>query len=224
MAGRYLGNLSCSGVAQYSLGMIAIRLGAFLVLAALATAQQTMPSKSAKSNVPEPKLPVIDYKACPGKGRVVPDVKVERDDQIYSSWEDKRVLVGALKAGEDVTVLAGVNVIREPDRALIKQPDADLSLKAGDEVLLYGFHRDGNYDAWAKGVWFTYFYENIAGKGDSCGFADKGQCNLVIIKNGVSEWWVQVKTNTGSTGWTPAFKFMGEKRWTSGNFGDLCQD
>jgi len=203
--------------------MIGTRLGAFFLLAAFAAAQQMAPSKSAKSSVPEPKLPVIDYKACPGKDRIVPHVKIERDDKVHSSFQDNRVLVSTLKAGEEVTVLAGVNIIREPDRALVKQPDADLSLKAGDVVLLYGFHSDGNNDAWAKGIWFTYFYENIAGKGDSCGFADKSQCNLVIIKNGASEWWVQVKT-TGVTGWMLAFKFTGDKRWTSGNFGDLCQD
>jgi hypothetical protein len=204
--------------------MIAIRLSAFLLLATLATAQQTAPSKSAKSNIPEPRLPVIDHKACPGEGRTVPDVKIERDDKIYSSWEDKRVLVGTLKAGEEVTVLAGVNVIREPDRASSKQPDADLSLVAGDEVLLYGDHSDGNYDAWAKGRWFTYFIETIAAKGDRCGFADKSQCTLVIIKNGVREWWVQVRTRTGSMGWMLAFKVTGDARWRSGNFGDICQD
>ncbi len=167
---------------------------------------------------------MIDYKACPGEGRTVPHVKIERDDRIYSSWEDERVSAGALKAGDKVTVLAGVNVIREPDRALTRRPDADLSLKAGDEVFLYGFHSDGDYDAWARGIWFTYSYENIAAKGDSCGFADKSQCNLVIVKNGVKEWWVQVRTNTGITGWMLTFKFTGDKRWTSGNFGDLCQD
>ena len=186
--------------------MIAIRLSVVFLLATLAVAQRATPSKSTKPGFPEPKLPVIDDKACPG--RIVPQVKIERDEQMYSSW-DKQALVGALRAGEEVTVLAGVNVIREPDRALVKQSDGHL--KAGDEVLLYGSSSDGNYDAWAKGMWFTYFYENIAGKGDSCGFADKSECNLVIIKNGVSEWWVQVKTSSGLTGWMLAVETYGRR-------------
>src|ERR1700737_4291875 len=37
------------------------------------------------ANVPEPKLPVIDYKACPGEGRIVPNSKIVRDDRMYSS-------------------------------------------------------------------------------------------------------------------------------------------
>jgi hypothetical protein len=115
--------------------MIAIRLCALLVLAALGTAQQP--------SAPEPKskkLPVIDYDACPGKGNPVPHVKIERDDQMYSSWQGKRIAVGPLKAGDEVTVLAGVNVIREPGRASITQPDAEHSLKPGDVVPVYGFH------------------------------------------------------------------------------------
>jgi hypothetical protein len=110
--------------------MTAIRIGAAFLLAAFAVAQHAAPSKPAKSSFPEPKLPVIDDNACPGKGRIVPQVKIERDEKMYSSW-DKQALVSALKAGEEVTVLAGVNVIREPDRALVKQADPDNSLKCG---------------------------------------------------------------------------------------------
>src|SRR5580658_9076258 len=110
--------------------MIAIRLCALLVLAALGTAQQPSAPKP-KSKVPQPKLPVIDYDACPGKGNPVPRVKIERDDQMYSSWQGKCIAVGPLKAGDEVTVLAGVHVFREPGRASIAQPDAEQLAQAG---------------------------------------------------------------------------------------------
>jgi hypothetical protein len=107
----------------------------------------------------------------------------------------------------------------------LSKPIRTTRSNAGDQVLLYGLHPDGNIDAWAKGVWGTYFYENVAGKADACGFADKSRCNLVVIKDGVSEWWVQVKTSTGLTGWMLAVRLAGDERsWRSGNFGDLCQD
>jgi hypothetical protein len=167
---------------------------------------------------------VIDYKACPGKGRIVPDLKIKRNGRVYSSWQDQRVLVSTLKAGEEVTVLAGVNVIREPDSALVKQADVDLSLKPGDAVLGYGLHSDGYYDFWANGAWFTKYFEEIAGKGDLCGFADKSQCAIVITKNGVKEWWVEVKYRGGLTGWMLAQKSTGGKYWDSGNFDGLCSD
>jgi hypothetical protein len=198
--------------------MIAIRLCALLVLAALGTAQQPSAPKP-KSKIPEPKLPVIDYDACPGKGNPVPHVKIERDDQMYSSWQGKRIAVGPLKAGDEVTVLAGVNVIREPGRASITQPDAEHSLKPGDVVSVYGFH-GGYYDVWAKGVWFTEFYEN-QGDMQRCGFPDHTMCTWEIVKRGVNEWWVQVKTGAGYTGWVLAEKTTGDKEWNDGNF-DLC--
>ncbi|HXM22734.1 MAG TPA: hypothetical protein VN948_15865 [Terriglobales bacterium] len=204
--------------------MVATRLLTFLLLATITIGQQAPASKSATSGIPEPELPVIDYNACPGKGRIVPRVRIRRNDRIYSSWQDKRALVGALKAGEEVTVLAGVNVIREPDRALVKQGITDSSLKLGDEVLGYGLHGDGYYDFWAKGVWFLEYFEVIAGKGDMCGFADKSQCTIVITKNGVKEWWLEVKTSNGRTGWVLARKFTGDKFLDSGNFDELCGD
>src|ERR1700730_1027497 len=147
--------------------MITMRLGAILLLATLAGAQQTSSPMSAESSIPEPELPVIDYKACPGEGRVVHDWKIKRNVRIYSSWRDKRTIVGTLKAGEKVTVLAGVNVIREPSRALIKRGGGEslaqnISLNPGDMVLLYGFRASGDYDFWAKGVWFTESHEEVA--------------------------------------------------------------
>lgn len=203
--------------------MIAMRIAAFLWLAAITVIQGTSVSKQAKSDMAEPKLPVIDYNACPGKDRVVPHVKIVQDDQMYSSWQDARELVATLKAKEELTVLAGVNVIREPDRALLKKTDSSLSpsLKPGDVVLRYGLHADGESDFWAKGVWFKVNFEDTEEKGSFCGFG-KDQCTVLITKNGVSEWWVQVKIASGQTGWVLASKSTGDKRSASANFRDVC--
>jgi hypothetical protein len=208
--------------------MIATRLGTLLLLAALATAQRTSAPKSAKSSIPEPKLPVVDYGVCPGE---VPHWKIERNDRMYSSFRDKRTMIGTLKAGEEVTTLTGVNVIREPDRALIKQSGAEslaqvkgVSLKPGDVVLRFGLHTDGTYQLWAKGVWFTHDYEEIAEKGDVCGFGDKSQCTIEIVKNGVNEWWVEVKNSGGRTGWVLAGKSTHGVLWDNRNFGEICAD
>lgn len=198
-----------------------MRLGTFLLLASLATAQQSSVTNSARKTNPEPKLPVIDDDACPGKDRVVPHTKMLRDDQVYYSWEDKRVPVGTVKAGEEVIVLSGVNVIREPDRALLKRSDVAPPLKAGDVVLRYGLHPDWNSDFWGKGVWFKVYFEDIEEKGSFCGFG-KNQCTIVIIQNGVKEWWVQVKTSTDLTGWVLASNLNGDKHWINRSFAGIC--
>jgi len=204
--------------------MLALRLSALLLLATLATAQQTSVSPAATPSIPEPKLPVIDDKACPGKGGTVPQTKIVRPDEIYSSWQGKRLSVGELKSGDEVAVLAGVNLIREPDRAVVKHSGPDLAplLKPGDVVLRYGLHADGDSDFWGMGVWFTENYEQIIEKGSWCGFSDKTLCTIEITKNGVKEWWVQVKTASGLTGWVCASRVTGDKLWENRNFVQLC--
>ena len=163
--------------------------------------------------IPEPKLPMIDNDACPGRGRTVADYKITRNFGMYSSYRESRTLVANLKAGDRVTILAGVNVIREPDRALITQLH-DGVLRPGDVVLGYGFHANGGMDFWSNGVWFEDFVESIIGKGGSCGFADETQCDIQITKNGIAEWWIQVKDKSAATGWVRADG--------SDNFSNLC--
>ncbi|MGA2856254.1 MAG: hypothetical protein ABSE40_05265 [Candidatus Sulfotelmatobacter sp.] len=205
--------------------MCAVRLLAILMLTSLATGQQPSNPIIGKSNTPKPELPAIDEYACPGKGNIVPNVKIDKDDRIYPSWKGNEKPIGTLKAGQEVTVLSGANVIREPGTAIIKYvgPSVPSSLKAGDVALDYGVEADGNILFWAKGTWFVEDIESVAEKGQ-CGFTSgfgPSGCWVDIIKDGISEWWVQVKTSSGLTGWVLAHKFSGRENWW-GNFGDLC--
>ena len=211
--------------------MVAIRLGTLLLLAVLATAQQTSVSKTGHPSTSEPKLPVIDNRACPGPSRRADGVlepfqmKLEHNGRMYSSWKRNRVSVATLKVGEEVSVLSGVNVIREPDKVRALQPSEpgeDPPLKLGDEVLGYGLRGDGNYVLWAKGVWYTQYYEFEGGMNGECGFRDKSECTFAISKRGVQEWWVHVKTSSGLTGWVLASKNVHDKSWRDANFGNLC--
>jgi hypothetical protein len=102
--------------------MSVTRLGTLFLLAALAAAQDSLQPKSVDSSISEPKLPVIETDACPGTRPRAALVRwhIEKSAQMYSSWQDQSRLVATLKAGDEVAVLAGVNVIREPDRARVK--------------------------------------------------------------------------------------------------------
>ncbi len=205
--------------------MCAIRFFAILMLTSLATGQQPSNPIIGQSNTPKPELPLIDEYACPGKGNIVPNVKIDKDDRIYASWKGKGKSIGTLKAGEKVTVLGGANVIYEPGIAVIKYvgPVDSPSLKVGDIALDYGLDADENIVFWAKGVWFAAWIDTVSEKGQ-CGFTSgygQGGCTMDIIKDGVSEWWVQVKTSTGLTGWVRAHKFSARENWW-GNFADLC--
>jgi hypothetical protein len=195
--------------------MAAIRLIAVVLLTSLLNGQEASTPQIGKSHTPKPKLPVVDHNACPGKGRTT-SVKVWQDYRIYSSWKSDGKSTGTLKAGEEVMALGGVNLIREPDIAVIKYNDDNRSLKVGDTALSYGIEElevdpQGVWDAgvvfWSSGVWFMVDPERVAEKG-VCGLGGFGPsgCSVDIIKHGVSEWWVQVKTST-VIGWVQAEQF-----------------
>jgi hypothetical protein len=78
-----------------------------------------------------------------------------------------------------------VNIIREPDIAVIKYvgPDDPSSFKVGDVAFGYGIEADANDVFWAKGVWFAEWDEAVAEKGH-CGFISgfgQGGCTIDII-------------------------------------------
>lgn len=207
--------------------MATIRLAmVLLLLTVLVSGQEDSAPHVGRSNTPVPKLPVIDDKACPDRGQAVPSVELTQDYKIYSSWQDNRRQIGQLKAGESVAVLDGVNVIREPDKAVVKYagPDEEsLLLKVGDVALGYGIEADANDIFWAKGTWFAEWDEGVAEKGH-CGFTSGfslGGCTIDIIEYGKRDWWVHVKAKSGLDGWILGARIDGDKHWFA-NFYPLC--
>lgn len=193
-------------------------------LAALGLGPQTAISMSQQADGTEPKLPVIDSHACGSNDRGVPR-KAARQVQVYSSWQTKRVLVGVLRHGYPYTVTGAVDLVREPDKAVVLQPLLQATfLHPGDAILGYGYEADGNTAFWAKGVWFKEDAEHVSDKDADCGFSDKTQCTIKITKPGVKEWWIQVERKDGLKGWVLGAKFVGDKSWYSGLMDQMCRD
>lgn len=193
---------------------MAIRFLAFVLLATLAPAQQVPTATSAEpqAGVAEPTLPIVSDNACPANGRVVPHWKISKNTQMYSSWQDNRTQMAGLTPGEEVTVLAGAEIIREPDRVLATKPIPEISVQKDEVVLRYTQYGEGFADVWAKGVWHKQYYLAATSQnGTGC----RHQCNSIVIKRGIRESWVKVQNSSGQTGWVP----VGD-----GNFDDLCAD
>jgi hypothetical protein len=202
--------------------MLAIRF-AFTFLIAIFAAAQQLPSPArdkAPSTAAEPLLPVIDHDACPGRSRTVAHWKIKRHEKIYSTWEDKRVAIGALNPGEDVAVVAGVNVTRKPDRILVTQPIPALSLIPGDTILRYDYFAEGEANLWVKGVWFNHY--NLPTVREKNGLGCGSNCDSVVTEDGVKEWWVLVVTVRGEQGWARSSTVNVGTIWDSGNFDNLC--
>lgn len=201
--------------------MTAIRLSAFLLLTAIATAQQAASPPSA-SGIPEPKLPVANESACPGKGHIVSNWKITHSSSMYSSWQDDRTQTAKMEPGEQVIVVAGVQVIRHPDRILVTQPIPDLHLKPGDIILRFNRLGEGAADIWASGAWHNNYDASFTTEKNGLGC--RKDCLGRVIEEGVREYWVQVKTSSGQTGWVLNFKATRGELWDSSNFDDLCPE
>lgn len=168
---------------------------------------------------PEPQLPLFIESSCPGKGRIVAHWKTSRAAPFYSSWLKDRVQIGGVGPGDEVAVVAGMQVIQAPDRILLTQPVDDLSLQKDNVVLRYFQYGEGFADIWAKGLWHMQYYLATTNQnGTGC----RRQCNSIVLKIGVREWWVEVRNSSGQTGWVLATRRDGDDSWDDGNFDNLC--
>jgi hypothetical protein len=203
--------------------MTAIRIAPFLLLANLAFAQQVTPAKPS-----EPTLPFVDDRACPLETDAVQYVNIEHADQMYSSWREKRAVVARLLPKDRVMVLRGVNVVREPDRAVVLQPierkDDGVSVKTGDTLLRYGLNAAQYWELWTNGKWFVESENFVVEKGAQCDPENALGCTIQVVKNGTQEWWIEVKTKAGQKGWVLGQRRTETQLWTNRNFADLCGD
>jgi hypothetical protein len=174
--------------------MVVSKLSAFVLVAALAWAQQR-PAPSAS----EPTLPVIDYNACPFEGCTFRKWKVTKESTLYSSWREGRTEIARVKPGDDVLGLTGVHITRRPDQILVKASIPSLDLKPGDVILRYMYVGEGFANIWYNGAWHkesdcSFVTEK---SGDGC----SRDCSAVVTEDGVKEWWVKIKTADGKVGW-----------------------
>ena len=167
-----------------------------IALLMLLAAPQLDPSLTPKKAL-KPTLPKIDEKACPFEGCQFGAWTATDQVQLFSTWkEDRRALV-TISKGEAVTAITGVHVTFEPSEIKVTAPMPTYGLKPGDTIYGYMYKGEGVFSAWFNGYWVEDF--------DGAGIADAGcnrNCNARLLKEGRTEWWVQIKTKDGTTGWT----------------------
>jgi hypothetical protein len=169
-----------------------------LVLLALLAAPQLDPSLTPQK-APKPALPKIDEKACPFEGCQFGAWTATDSVQLYSTWKADRKPVATIAKGEGVTAITGVNITFEPSEIEVTAPMPNYGLKPGDKIFGYMNYGEGVFSAWFNGYWVEEF--------DGSGFSSPdGGCNRNCtgkwVKDGRVEWWVEMKTKDGATGWT----------------------
>ena len=170
-----------------------LKILAFVMLLAV---PQLDPSLTPQK-LPKPALPKIDENACPFEGCQFGAWTATDNVQLFSTWKEDRKLVSAISKGEVVTAVTGIHITFEPSQIQVTAPIADYNLKPGDVVYGYMYKGEGVFSAWFNGYWV----ENFDGSGVADAGCNRG-CNAKLLKEGRVEWWVEIKTKDGVTGWT----------------------
>jgi len=178
---------------------------ALVALPGLLAAPQVDPLLNPQK-APKPTLPKIDEKACPFEGCQFGPWTATDQVQLFSTWKKDRKPLVTISKGEAVTAITGVHVTFEPSEIKVTAPMPAYGLKPGDMIYGYMYKCEGVFSAWCNGYWVEDF--------DGSGIAEAGcnrNCNARLLKDGRTEWWVEIKTNDGTTGWTKdTNKFAGK--------------
>lgn len=178
---------------------------ALVALPGLLAAPQLDPSLTPQK-APKPTLPKIDEKACPFEGCQFGPWTATDQVQLFSTWKKDRKPLVTISKSEAVTAITGVHVTFEPSEIKVTAPMPAYGLKLGDMIYGYMYKGEGVFSAWCNGYWVEDF--------DGSGIAEAGcnrNCNARLLKDGSTEWWVEIKTNDGTTGWTKdTNKFAGK--------------
>ena len=119
-----------------------------------------------------------------------------------------------------MAVLGGINITRQPDRLVVTKAKPDIGLQPGDIIVRYELLGEGHANIWAKGVWHKGYDLWRAVETDGTGCRAE-ECDSKVIENGISERWVQVKTDS-IIGWVLESKITRGVLWDSHVFGQLC--
>jgi hypothetical protein len=168
------------------------------VLLIVLAAPQLDPSLT-PHKAPKPELPKIDENACPFEGCQFGAWTATEDVQLYSTWKADGKPVAKLAKGDAVTARTGVNITFEPSEIVVTAPMPAYGLKPGDTIFGYMNYGEGVFSAWFNGYWVEQF--------DGSGFSSENggcsrNCTGKWLKEGRIEWWVEIKTKDGLTGWT----------------------
>lgn len=207
---------------QLRMTRVAKCIGLLLAFITAVAAQQNS-SPAQRLSKAEPALPVIQRSICVGRVAPVRNWKIRSPVPLFSSWHGDRKQMGELQSGENVTVTSGTTITKEPDRISVTRPIPELSLKSGDTMLRY--ESSGEIaDIWSNGVWHNGYHVWKTTEKDGSGCNAKDTCNSLVTENGVKEWWIQVKTAEGRSGWVLDRTNDRGQFKDSGNFDGLCGD
>jgi hypothetical protein len=171
-----------------------LALVGFLAAHLFVAASQLLGQDQAVSMPARPILPRTKEEPWPKKG-----LKLEHSAVIYDSWGQKRRVILRAARGTVVQGLTRLNVVYEPDIIRITEAIPRLGVAVGDTIFRYTPEGESSYDFWIKGRWYDSLDGSFVTDLHDSGCSK--QCSARQTKAGRNEWWTNVRTRNGRTGW-----------------------
>lgn len=191
----------------------------FKFLPILVLAAQMNPALTPQK-APKPSLPKIDENACPFEGCQFGRWTAREPVSIYTTWKSGRKPLLTLVKGEAVTAITGIHITFDPGEIQVTAPMPEYQLKPGDRIFEYMDLGEGFFNAWFNGYWVKEF-DGSAIEGLGCA----RDCTATLLKPGRKEWWVEIKTGKGTTGWiNDADRFDGKDSLAALQYQSDCRE
>lgn len=168
-----------------------------VVFSALAWSQT---SKESYKVQPAPKLPYLDWNACPFEGCAYRQWIAKAAVDVFDTWESNRTRIATLPAKAVVTGVTGVVITNKPG---VIRMDRDLpqnGLRRGDTILTYTYLGEGFSVVWLKGRFYRQYDITFAKWPDGTGCGGT-HCAATYVDLGEKVWWARVKMRSGVVGW-----------------------
>jgi hypothetical protein len=161
--------------------------------------QQQKPYVAPFISMPEaPKLPKVDPNACPFEGCRFGKWTANTRVIVYSTWQLTRKPTASLANGDEVTALAGVNIVLQPGNGIFDRDVPLYGAKKGDVVYSYRNCGEGAVDIWVHGRFIQCGEPEFSWKP---GYRCQSNCEGRWLSLGKSQWWAQIRLKDDSVGW-----------------------
>ena len=182
--------------------MYTIRLLLMFTVMALATVGQEAGAAGGVESkaMDAPRLPFLDWKACPFEGCAYREWTARNSVTVYDSWKPERQQIAKLSAGDKVTGLTGLVITYKPGLIRMEKDLPEQKLKRGDTILTYAYRGEGFSAVWFNGRYYPEFDISFAKWPDGTGCGGE-HCAAKCVDQGKKSWWAQIKLKDDRTGW-----------------------
>jgi hypothetical protein len=160
-----------------------------------------------------PRLPYVNYGACPFEGCTYRPWSVLAETRLLAARRDGARVVTRVQPGESVRGVTGVVVTTKLGRAVVVRQRTigrrKMLVRPGDRVDLLHYLGEGYWKYSLRGIIDEEFIPDQPSCKDNSRLFD--ECSIQMGEVPATVWWVKIRTRKGQEGWTREHDHFGNK-------------